>query len=104
MSLGPVPGGISAQLSAFLQAIAQTAFVRLFGVGQLVSFTTHAVAGTEFSVGHSLGTPPAYYIVLGQAASGSLYDGTTANTSTTFYFRSSAAAANFRVLLVKGGA
>ena len=91
------------ELTAEVERTGSNAFVRFFGKGQIVSLTTHAVAGTEASVTHSLGAPPTYYLVLGQAAAGSLYDGATANTASTFYFKSDATATAFRVLLVVGG-
>lgn len=64
-----------------------------------VSVVSHATPGTEFSVAHGLGKVPTGYIVYGQTAAGSLYDGATANTKTTLYLKSDAAAATFRIIV-----
>lgn len=64
-----------------------------------VSVTSHATPGTEFSVAHGLGKVPTGYIVYGQAGAGSIYDGTTSNTSTTLYLRSDAANTVFRLIV-----
>lgn len=64
-----------------------------------VSVASHATPGTEFSVAHTLGKLPTGYIVAGQTAAGSLYDGATANTKTTLYLKSDASAATFRIIV-----
>jgi len=64
-----------------------------------VSVTTHATPGTEFSVAHGLGKIPAGYIVAGQDGAGSVYDGATANTSTTLYLKSDVASKIFRLIV-----
>ena len=64
-----------------------------------VSVTSHATPGTEFSVTHTLGKVPTDYIVCGQDGAGTVYDGTTANTSTTMYFKSDASSVEFRIIL-----
>ena len=64
-----------------------------------VSVVSHGVPGTEFSVLHQLGKVPTGYIVYGQTAAGSVYDGTTANTKTTLYLKSDAATTTFRLVI-----
>lgn len=64
-----------------------------------VSFVSHATPGTEKSVAHNLGKVPTGYIVVGQTDAGSVYDGTTANSKTTIYFRSDAVSVTFRILV-----
>ncbi len=59
---------------------------------------SHATPGTEFSVAHGLGKIPTGRIIYGQTAAGSLYDGATANTATTFYFKSDVSAVTFRLI------
>lgn len=63
-----------------------------------VSVASHATPGTEFSVAHGLGKIPTGYIIYGQGAAGSLFDGVTANTKTTAYFKSDVSAVTFRVM------
>lgn len=65
----------------------------------MVSVASHAVPGTEFSVAHALGKAIMGYIVYGQTAAGSIFDGVTANTKTTAYFKSDVAGVTFRLLL-----
>lgn len=64
-----------------------------------VSVTSHATPGTEFSVAHLLGKVPTGYIVYGQNAAGSIYDGSTGNTSTTLYLKSDVASKIFRIIV-----
>lgn len=64
-----------------------------------VTVTTHATPGTEFSVAHTLGKVPVGYIVYGQSAAGSVYDGVTANTKTTLYLKSDVAGAAFKIIV-----
>ena len=64
-----------------------------------VSVASHATPGTEFSVAHTLGKTPVGYIVYGQTAAGSVYDGATANTATTLYLKSDASAMTFRLIV-----
>ncbi len=64
-----------------------------------VSVTSHATPGTEFSVAHELGKVPVGAIVYGQTGAGSLYDGATANNSTTIYFKSDSSAKTFRIMV-----
>lgn len=63
-----------------------------------VTVTTHATANTEFAVTHNLGKVPTRYVVVGQNAAGSVYDGTTENTKTTFYLKSNVSAKSFRLM------
>lgn len=64
-----------------------------------VSVTSHVTPGTEFSVAHGLGKTPTGYIVYGQNAAGSIYDGATANDKTTLYLKSDVSAKIFRVMV-----
>lgn len=64
-----------------------------------VSVTTHATPGTEFSVSHLLGKVPIGYIITGQSAAGSVYDGTTTNTKETLYLKSDVSSKTFRILV-----
>lgn len=64
-----------------------------------VSVVSHGTPGTEFSVAHTLGKVPTGYIVYGQTAAGSVYDGTTANTKTTLYLKSDVATVTFRLVV-----
>ena len=64
-----------------------------------VTFTSHAVAGTEFTVPHTLGKVPVGYIVYGQSGAGSVYDGVTTNTKTTLYLKSDVSAITFRLVV-----
>lgn len=66
---------------------------------RLVSVTSHGTPGTEFSVSHTLGKTPTGWIVYGQTGAGTVYDGTTANTDTTLYFRSDAASKTYRLIV-----
>ena len=63
------------------------------------SVTSHVTPGAEFSVAHGLGKVPTGYIVYGQAGAGSVYDGTTSNTSTTLYLKSDASNTVFRIVV-----
>ena len=64
-----------------------------------VHFTTHATPGMEFSVLHGLGKLATGYIVCGQSAAGSIYDGPTDNTTTVIYLRSDVSAADFHIMV-----
>lgn len=66
---------------------------------RLVSVTSHVTPGTESSVVHTLGKIITGYIVYGQNAAGSIYDGSTANTATTAYFRSDVSAKVFKLII-----
>ncbi len=63
-----------------------------------VTATTHATINTEFPVTHGLGKAPTRYVVVGQSAAGSVYDGATVATKTTFYLKSNVSAKNFRLM------
>lgn len=64
-----------------------------------VSVASHATPGTEFSVTHTLGKVPVGYLVYGQTAAGSIFDGATANTGSTLYFKSDVSAVTFRIVV-----
>lgn len=64
-----------------------------------ISVTSHASTGTEFSVAHDLGKVPTGYIVYGQSIAGTVYDGSTSNTTTTLYLKSDASSGVFRLLV-----
>lgn len=66
---------------------------------RLVTVTTDLTPGTEFSVAHTLGKVPTGYIVYGQNAAGSVYDGTTANTKTALYLKSDVSSKTFKVIV-----
>lgn len=69
------------------------------GQFQVVSDT--GTADTEFSVSHSLGVVPFGYIVVNINKGGVVYKSTTSWTSTTVYFKCSAANANTTIFLLK---
>jgi hypothetical protein len=64
-----------------------------------ISAVTHVTPGTEFATAHALGKVPTGYIVVGQTAAGNVYDGTTANTTTTLYLKSDVSSKTFRILV-----
>jgi len=64
-----------------------------------VTIVTHATPGTETGFSHGLGKVPLGYIVTGQEASGSVYDGGTANTNTTLYLKSDVSSKTFKLLV-----
>jgi hypothetical protein len=64
-----------------------------------VTIVTHATPGTETGYSHGLGKVPQGYIVTGQEAAGSVYDGSTANSKTTLYLKSDVASKTFRILV-----
>ena len=64
-----------------------------------VTVVTHVTPGTEFSISHGLGKVPLGYIVTGQEAAGSIYDGSTSNTNTTIYFKSDVSSKTFNLLV-----
>ncbi len=57
--------------------------------GSTVSIT-FAAANTDTSIAHGLNRVPTGYLVIGQSAAMSVYNGSAANTSTLLYLRSSA--------------
>lgn len=63
------------------------------------TIVTHATPGVEFAVTHGLGKIPVGYIVYGQEAAGSLYDGTTTNTNATLYLKSDVSSKTFKILV-----
>jgi len=64
-----------------------------------VVFTSNGVANTEDAVAHNLGRAPLGYIVVSQNKSAVLYDSSTAATSTTIYWKSTAATTAWVVLV-----
>jgi hypothetical protein len=68
--------------------------------GEFQTFTT-ADADSQGSITHTLGSVPIGIIVLGQNKAGSLYSGTTANSSTTVYYRCDVSAVTFTTFLIK---
>lgn len=75
--------------------------------GEWQEFTSDAMANTEFSVTHTIGSIPLGYIIVAQDKAGSLYqmdDTGTAWTSTTIYLKCSVASVTFLTFLVKKGA
>lgn len=72
--------------------------------GEFQQFTSHAVAGTEFSVSHTIGAVPIGRIILWQNLAGHLFQGPTTGTAwtaTTVYFKSDVASVTFLVFLLK---
>ena len=68
--------------------------------GEFRTITT-AGANTEVVVPHTLGVIPVGRIVLRQDKAGSLYDSTTAWTTTNIYIKSDVATVTFKLFLVK---
>lgn len=66
---------------------------------RLVSVTSHATPGTEFSVAHTLGKIPTGYIIYRRTKAGSLYDGSSSNTASTLYLKSDASSGVFYILI-----
>lgn len=64
-----------------------------------VTIVTHATPGTETGYSHGLGKVPLGYIVTGQNAAGSVYDGATANTNQTLYLKSDVSSKTFKILV-----
>lgn len=52
---------------------------------------TFSAANTEQAISHGLGRVPAGYICIGSAAATTLYDGSSANTSSLLYLRATVA-------------
>lgn len=69
--------------------------------GEYQLFTSHADAGSEDTVAHSLGSIPMGYIVMKQDKNACLYAGSTTWTSDNIYFISSATQTAYTVFLVK---
>lgn len=55
------------------------------------SEVTFSAANTDTRIAHGLGRAPTGYLIIGQSASGSIYDGVAAADSTYLYLRASAA-------------
>ena len=69
--------------------------------GEFQVFTSNAIADTEDTISHTLGAVPIGYIVLGRDKAGVLYNGSTAWTSTSIYFKSNVASTTYTVFLLK---
>lgn len=69
--------------------------LQILGSGAIITGTTHASAGTEAAFAHGLARVPRGYIVYSRDKAASIYDGTTANTSTYLYLKSSANSTTF---------
>ena len=67
--------------------------------GKYVVFTSNGVANTEDAVAHKLGRVPVGYIPVKTNKSAVLYDSTTAFTTTTIYWKSSAATVAWTVFI-----
>ena len=61
--------------------------------------TTHATPDTEFSIEHGMGVIPTGYIPIKQDKAASIYDGTTANTTSLLYLRCNVASVAARILI-----
>lgn len=64
-----------------------------------VVFTSNGTANTEDAVTHNLNRIPVGYLPVKQDKSAILYDGTTANTSTTIYLRTTVATVAWTVMV-----
>lgn len=74
--------------------------------GQWQTYTSNAVANTEDTLGHTIGSIPLGVIVVSQDKAGSLYQGPTTGTawtSTNIYLKCSVASVTFNLFLVKKG-
>jgi hypothetical protein len=72
--------------------------------GQFLTITTDAVANTETTFTHTMGSVPIGYLVLGQDKAGSLYQLSstgTAWTSTTISLKCSVASVTFKLFLLQ---
>lgn len=66
---------------------------------RLATVTSDATPGNEFSVAHKLGKIPTGRIIYSQNKAGTLYNGTSANTSTTIYFKSDVGTCVFKIIV-----
>lgn len=78
-------------------------FQRLFagvrGV-EIISGTTNGTANTEDAFAHTGGRIPRGFIVITQDKAGSVYAGTTANTTSAIYLKGSVVSIAFKAILV----
>lgn len=75
--------------------------------GEWQTYTSNAVANTEDTIAHTVGSVPLGYIVVSQSKAGDIYQqaGTgTAWTSSSIYVKCSVASVAFLLFLVKKGA
>lgn len=72
--------------------------------GQFQQYTSNAVANTEDTIAHTLGSIPVGYIVLWQSKAGSFYQGPTTGTawsSSNIYLKCSVASVTALLFLIK---
>lgn len=63
-------------------------------------FEVTANSSAEFSAQHEFGKTPQMYVVVGQDGPGTLYDGDSAWTNSTIFFRSDTDGTTFRVMVL----
>lgn len=71
--------------------------------GQFITITTNAVANTESTFTHTIGSVPVGYLILWQDKAGSIYQGPTtltAWTNTTISLKCSVASVQFKLFLL----
>lgn len=66
---------------------------------KMLEYVSDSTPGTETSVSHPLGRVPAGYVVYGQSAAGSVYDGSTAWTEQKIYLKSDAGSVTFKLIV-----
>lgn len=74
--------------------------------GEWQTYTSNAVANTEDTIAHTIGSIPLGYIVVNQDKAGSVYQGPTTGTawtSSNIYIKCSVASVTFLLFLVKKG-
>ena len=74
--------------------------------GEWRTYTSNAVANTEDTLAHTIGSIPLGYIVVNQDKAGSVYQGPstgTAWTSSNIYLKCSVASVTFLLFIVKKG-
>jgi len=65
-----------------------------------VVYTSNAVADTEDTIPHALGRVPVGYIPVKQDKAGTIYDGSTAWTTTNIYLKASVASMALTIMLL----
>lgn len=68
--------------------------------GEFITFQA-SNSTTNFGITHYLGAIPQGWIVISQSGPGTLYAGSTANTTSTAYFMSTTSATNYTIFLLK---
>lgn len=69
--------------------------------GEFVTYTSNAVADTEDTVAHTLGSVPIGYIVVKQDKGSNVYEGGTAWTSTNLYLKQTGTSVATTLFLLK---